>query len=220
MSNDPIETPEYKAGKKWTAENLDQLRELFTGRQVDTDELRKRLFEEAERRYPRERGDMVNDRKQTLWVAGAFRPLVDLLSSDAAGMLAVMEVSSDIGGILGAETGKMEALEELKKKPESWWRRSFGDATPYDLLEAFAIGWRRRPGRGLGEPVSRWEILIDMLGTREMWAFATLKSITEQEHAGGRRVWDVRGTKNDFDVIAEDFRERGILHQGAGDIVG
>lgn len=215
---DITEDPAYEDGIVWTTRHVDRLRELFSERELDTAELRVRLFEEAARRYPSRPGDMENDLRQTAWVAGALKPLADLMPFSPEGLAAVFDAALEMGMIYSAEAGKAEALEELKGKPRGWWQRKVGDARPNDVVMALSNAWWR-DHRGAKKGPGRFGILIDRLGTREMRALATLERITHVA-SGTYRYYDVDGKNVGFQVVSDPVFEGGRLVQGAGDIVG
>jgi hypothetical protein len=217
---DIVRTPEYKGGIHWADENLNLLRERYSSAALDTSELRTFLFTEAERLYPHKRGNMDNDLRQTLWVAGVIRRLVDTMPFTPQALAAVFDISSDLGSILGAEQGKKESFDILKKKPEKWWTTPVGDASPDDVVAVLARRWQREVGRPQRfASTDRWEVLLDMLGTREIRALETLKRITIEKSAR-YSLFDVDGRDISFQVMAADMWQGDILAQGAGEIVG
>lgn len=212
------EVPAYAEGAAWARENVAPLRELFNSGELSTPELRTRLFETAARIYPSRRGRMENDLNQTAFVAGAFRALTDLMPLTGEGAGAVFETALEMGSIWSAERAKYARLEELAAKPRGWWRARLGDASPNDVVNAASSAWWREQGRGK-RSTSRYEILIDRFGAREMAALATVRRIDDVRD-GPYRYYRVRGEDASFDIMAEDVRDGRILVQGRGDLVG
>jgi hypothetical protein len=218
------ETPEYKRGIAWADQNRARLAELYSSKEIDTPELRSRLFEIAEGFYPKitgkQRDSMENDLKQTLFVMGAFRRLIDTLPVSREALLAVMDVAMEMGSIYSAELAKSEYLELLKKRDKRWWKTKYGDATPEKIVTCLSYTWWRT----IGFPEDRaqttkWEVLIDTTGLREMAALATLSSI-ELVKDGDYVHYEVHGHEGSFDIMAEDVVKDGITVQYRGDIVG
>jgi hypothetical protein len=219
---DVTQFPEYTEGIAWAAENLDRLRERYSGVNLQTQEIRDILFGAAQQLYPEERDSMVNDLKATAFVAGALKPLAETMEFSSSGMSGIMEMAMEMGNIFGAEAAKHEALEEIKRKPNAWWYKKRGDASPRDLMERMFRRWWKE----VGDPenrrkTSRAEVLKHGFGSREMRAFSTLKNIT-LEGAGGRYVYfDVDGEEGGFQMMAEDaVHPGGIVSQRVGEIVG
>lgn len=217
---DFTETPEYQAGRAWADANLARLRERYSGKQLDTDELRSFLWAQATRLYPEQRESLENNLRQTLWVAGAIRRLVDTMAFSSEGFFAIWDIAAEMGSILGAERTAQEHLESLKKKTASWWRQRLGDVSPADVLKAVYSRWWREVGNPKNRTrTTKWEALIHGFGAREMAALDTAVEILK-ESSGPYRIYSVRGEKGSMEIIAEDVWERGRLIQGAGDIIG
>lgn len=219
---DFTETPEYKAGRQWAFRNEAPLSERYTNDDIIGGSLRTRLFEEATKLHPSEPGDMENDVRQTLWVLGAFRHIVDTLPMTREAMAAVFDASQDLGAMMGAERAKRTCFLELKKKPESWWKKKIGDASPADVTAAAAVGWRirrRQEKAARLEPANRWEVLVDLLGTREMCALQNPKKI-ELVKDGDHWYYWVHGDQTGFQMIMRPVMHEGRMIQAPGDIIG
>jgi len=215
------DTPEYRAGAAWARKTAPRLAERYSGKELNTTELRSFLWREAENLYPSQRDRMENDLRQTAWVAGAFRSLAETMPMSPEGAAAVFEASLEIGSIVGAELGKAEALEALREKPAAWWSEKVGDASPDGIVSALAVDWRRKYSKekGVSKPINRYEILKDTLGTREMRALENLSNI-EIRVDGRYQSYDVDGGDSSFQVMASDVLENGRIVQGTGEIVG
>lgn len=219
---DFTDTPEYKEGRQWAFRNEAKLSERYTNDDIIGGSLRTRLFEEATKLHPSQPGDMENDYRQTLWVLGAFRHIVDTLPKTREAMAAVFDAAQEIGAILGAERAKRECLLELKKRPEAWWKKKIGDASPADVAAAAAVGWRirKRQERAVRlEPVNRWEVLIELLGTREMCVLADPKKIDLVKDGDYWYYW-VHGEDVGFQMIMRPVMHEGRMIQAPGDIIG
>lgn len=219
---DITETPEYDAGWAWAKEfGRPELSELFTGRDVATPELRKRLFREAARRWPSSPDDLENDLRQTAFVAGGIKAVIQGLPAMSPDSLhAVLEAAMEMGAIWSAEQGKLEAFRRIKAKPAGWWRKRMGEASPQDVVLALSTAWRHdwAKERGRQAPRSKWEILIDTLGPRELWALAEATEISLREDGVPR--YRVDSPDNDFEVVSRSVYDGGILQHYAGEIVG
>ncbi len=218
---DPTETVEYDHGFRWASQNGAQLIELYSSTDLSTQELRTRLWRAAEQFYRSKRGEMENEVRQTLFVMGAVRRLVTTMPGDRAGAIAIFEIGQELGSVYAAEKWKYVHFEALRKKDASWWRKKKGDASPNQVVNALATSWwddHRDAKR-----TSKWEILIDQLGTREMCALATLGKITHNAD-DKYKTYDVDGDDCSFQVMADNVGEvidgRYIVHQRAGEIVG
>lgn len=216
---DITEQFQYAEGKLWAEENLDRLRERFTGRDLQTQELRDILWPTAEALYKPKRDSMENDVKATAWVAGAMKPLSNTLDLSREGMVAVFEMALEMGSIFGAEIVKHEALELIKEKPAAWWKKKVGELSPHELMPPIFYKWWRE----VGEPekrskTSRAEALKYVMGAREMMAFATIKSTVQKGvHGDNYVLFDVEGEGASYEMVVEDsIHGRGQ----AGDIVG
>jgi hypothetical protein len=217
---DVTDQPEYAEGVAWADRNLNILRERYSGRDLNTSELRTFLFKEAERLFRSQRDSMENDLKQDAWVAGTIRRLVDTMPESQEGLAAVFDVALEMGAIYVAEVAKHEHLESLKSKPKSWWRTKFGEAKPDDLMKPLYMRWWREIGtpKGLSR-TTRWETLKYFLGSREMAALDTLGNVTQRKD-GMYVVYEVDGDLASFEMIAENAWEGSRLIQGAGEIIG
>jgi hypothetical protein len=138
----PIDTPEYKAGWAWATEHGPMLAELFSNKEVSTPEIRVRLFQEASRRWPSDPDDLANDLKQVSFVMGAMKAAIKMLDVSHEALIAANEAGLEMSQLWVTERGKAQALEAIKKKPESWWRTKMGHATPNQVLGALAFAWR------------------------------------------------------------------------------
>lgn len=217
------EMPEYEAGVRWADENLNRLVERFTDEELVTEGLRKVLWDTAGRLYPSRRDDMDNEIRQTAWVAGAFRRLSETLPMGREAMAAVFDAALEIGSIVGAETSKKEAFDNLKRQSRAitgFWDRKAGDASIGDIVRSLEMAHRRDlPTEERDRTVTRWEVLLQRLGSREMRALETLRSVKLIKDG---RYWfyDVDGEGSSFQVMARDAIEGGRVIQGTGEIVG
>lgn len=220
---DPTETKEYFAGYEWAGTHVNRLRELYTGKEIATAELRSLLFTESMRVYPSSPGDMVNEFKQTLWVTGAMKFVVDKVPISREALTAVFDAAMEMGAALSAEYWKLECFKDLKGRPEKWWRKNVGDAAPDDVVAALAVAWRRDErrykGKGRENPLSRWEVLVDRTGSREMCILADVKNI-ELVRDGKYWYYQVEGKENSFQVMMRPTYDNGIMTQGTGEIIG
>lgn len=216
------ETPEYFAGYEWAGTHFNELRERFSSREIGS-ELRGFLFDRAGRVYPTGPGDMENEFKQTLWVTGATRFVVDKLPLEKETLREIWDMAMELGAILSAEQWKLKCWRELRKKPTGWWRKKFGDATPNDVVSALGVAWRRKEAkykeRGRSNPVSKWEVLVDMAGSREMCILAELERI-DLVKSGDYWFYHVEGKENTFEVMMRPTYHNGIMTQGTGEIIG
>lgn len=220
---DPIETQEYRDGFRWAAMHGNELIELYTSKSLSEPELRTRLWRAAGHHYPSKRGEMRNEVRQTLFVMGALRRLVETMPENIEGFRAIFEIGLEMGSIYSAEKWKAIHLEAIRKKDASWWRKKNGDASPNEVVGVLSAEWHRRHARekGVQRPSSKWEVLVDTLGTREMCALATLKKIEIED---GGRLYGVEGDDCSFQVMAKNIGDwqdgRYIIYQHAGEIVG
>lgn len=216
------EMPEYLEGLAWAAENMDRLRERFTGTDLQTQDLRDILWGAAQELYPEQRESMENDLKATAFVAGSLYRLTQMMEDSPEGLIAVSEMAMEMGSIFGAEAGKHEALESLKAKPLSWWRKKFGAASPNDLMKPIYTKWWREVGNSENRKrTTKWEALKHTLGSREMRAFEALKNVTLEGEGGVYVTYDVDGEGGGFQMMAKDaVHPGGIVSQQAGEIVG
>lgn len=214
------DTPEYSLGWEWAKEHGPLLAELFTGRDVSTPELRTRLFKEAARRWPSGSDNLVNDLKQTSFVAGALKAAIQTLPMTPEAVSAVMDAALEMGVIWSSEQGKAQALEALQAKPAGWWRRKMGVASPNDVVNAMASAWRHdwAKERGRRNPRSKWEVMIDTMGPRELWTLADATQITIREDGLPRYV--VETPEELFEVVSRPVYEGGRMTRYPGEIVG
>lgn len=219
---DPISTPQYKQGRAWAKDNQALLVERYSNADLATAELRTYLFDRALRAYPSGPGDMENELRQTLWVLGAIRHVIDTLPLTKEAMRAVFDISMELGAVLGAEIGKLQCFNELKKKPAAWWGKTFKDARPVDILAALEVDWRRRFGRekGKSKSDSPWEVMVDVFGSREMCILAHLRTIELRQDGA---YWSyVASSKdgNSFQMLMRPVYHDGRLTSLPGEIVG
>lgn len=220
------EQPVYKEGIDWAVLHAPELAERYSSTNITGEELRSYLWKVATGYYPSVRGEMENDLLQTFFVAGAIRRVIDSLPLSPAAMTEVFSIGMDVGQIYGSEKWKYKAFLELKAKDPSWWRKKLGAASPNDIVNAFSNEWWRRYAKEKkASRTSKWEVLIDVLGTREMSILAHLTNVELETHQGGRyKVWTVSGRENDFQMMAspvwENVGGRQVLVHGAGEIVG
>lgn len=217
---DITDTAEYRDGIDWAVMHAPELVERYSSNNLSAEELRTYLWKAAGSVYPSKRGDMENDLRQTQWFAGAVRRLVDTLSMNMEAMREVFDIAMEIGATYGAEKWKYVHFLELKKKDASWWRKKKGDASPNDVVGVMSNLWWRTYAKEKGvKSTSKWEILIDTLGTREMCALATLDEITARKD-GEYQSYEVDGDECSFQVISAPVWNGSYLVQGMGDIVG
>lgn len=215
-----IDTPEYQAGWAWAKEHGPLLAELFTSREVVTPELHVRLFREAGRRWPSESDNLENDLKQAAFVMGAMKALIQSLPMTPEAAVAINEAGLQMSHIWSTEQGKAHALEDLKKKPENWWRTRMGAVSPNQVVNALSFAWRidHAKEKGRKNPRSKWEILIDTLGPREMEILADATAILERKDGYERFVVDA--PEDAFEIISRPAYEGGRMLRYPGEIVG
>lgn len=223
-NKDFTETAEYREGIDWAVMHAPELAERYSSNNITANELRTYLWKVSGQIYPSKRGDMENDMRQTLWVAGAIRRIIDTLPMNLKSMSEVFDIAMEIGQAYGAEKWKYIHFQTLKEKDASWWRKKKGAASPNDIVGVLSNAWWREHAKGKGvSRTSKWEILIDTLGPREMCALASLETIKYRED-GEYKSYEVEGDDCDFQVIASPVYDtssgRMILVQGMGDIVG
>jgi hypothetical protein len=214
------DSPEYQAGWAWATEHGPLLAELFSGKEVSTPELRVRLFREATRRWPSDPDDLMNDLKQVAFVMGALKAAIKTLGNNREAVIAANEAGLEMSQLWSTEQGKARALEDLKKKPENWWRTRMGAATPNQVVNALSFAWRVDWAREKGRknPRSKWEILIDTLGPREMEILADATAILERKDGYERFVIDA--PEDAFEIISRPAYEGGRMLRYPGEIVG
>lgn len=221
MSIDDSE--EYATGYEWGVENAPRLAELFSSRELATSELRTRLFKEAVKRWPSQSDSMENELKQTAFVAGAFKAFAERMPMSRETLAAVFEAAMEMGSIWNAEIWKSKHLETLKEKPRVWWSRKKGAASPNHIVGIMSVKWRKDygPEKGRKDPKSKWEILIDTMGTREMSALASLENIEDLRENYPFGVLRVEGKDTDFEVVSEPaYTPEGRIYQWPGEIIG
>ncbi len=218
---DVTKTPEYRLGWEWATEHGPLLAELFTGKDVSTPELRVRLFKEATRMWPSQRDTMEHDLNQTAFVAGAIKAAIDTLPLTADALAATFEASMEMGTVWSTEQWKNHYLEELKKKPVGWWRRKFGDARPLDIVNVLSSAWRRdwAKERDRPDPGSKWAVLIDTMGSREISVLADLTRI-EEHKSGDYFTYYVTSPDGSFEVLSRPVYAGGRMYRYPGEIVG
>lgn len=219
-----MDSPEYNAGRTWAHKNQNRLAESYSNDDIIGGSLRMKLFEEAGKLYPAAGGNMENDLRQTLWVMGAFRHIVDTLPMTREAMIAALDAASDLGAIYSVEVAKLKCFKELKAKDPGWWKKKLGDATPADVVAAATVGWRvkRRVEKSLGPyptPKSIWEVLVDAFGSREM---CLLSHAQEIELVQDRAYWYywVHGPESGFQMIMRPVVQDGRLVHVPGDLIG
>ena len=216
---DPMDLPEYQEGVTWARANKSSLVERYTGKELNTPELRTHLFEEAVRLYPDERESMDNRLRQTAWVAGAFKAIIQDLNFTREALLTVMETAQEMGMVFSVEWATKELIEEILGKGPVWWASKHGDVTLKDLFRALSIQWNRQHRKEKGRLKSIVELMIDQLGSRELNVLANLENI-EYLDEGLYKRYVVTSPGNSFEVMAHDAVEKGRILQGAGEIVG
>lgn len=215
---------DYKEGIDWAVLHSPELAERYSSTNITGPELRTYLFRVAEEIFPARRGDPENDLRQTIFVAGAIRRVIDTLPLSPQAMSEVFEIAMDVGQYYGAERWKYSCFLELKEKDASWWRKRKGAASPNDIVNALSsLWWRQYAKEKAVSKTSKWEILVDTLGTREMCILAHLTEV-EARVDGKYKSWIVFGKDNDFQMMSapvwESVGGRMILVQGEGEIVG
>lgn len=223
-SQDITDQADYREGIDWAVLHSPELVERYSSTNITGDELRSYLWKVAGNIYPSKRGDPENDLRQTFFVAGAIRRIIDTLELTPGAMKEVFGVAMDIGQIYGAERWKYACFLELKEKDTSWWRKRKGAASPNDIVGALAnYWWRRFAKEKQVSRTSKWEVLVDTLGTREMCILAHLTNVDAQDQ-GKYKTWTVEGKENTFQMMSapvwENVGGRMILVQGMGEIVG
>lgn len=214
------ETAEYKEGFDWAALHSPELVERYSSNNLSAQELRGYLWKNADRAYPSKRGEMENELRQTLFVAGAIREIIGHLPTNLESIRALYEIAGEMGQIYSAEKWKYVHFLELKKKDSSWWRKKKGDASPNEVVSALANYWWNKIARERGvKSTSKWEILIDTLGTREMCALASLGKVVLNDE-GKYKTYDVEGDDCEFQMMAAPVIENGRVYSLAGEIVG
>lgn len=216
-----VNSPEYRLGWEWAKEHGPIITELFTSTEMATTELRTRLFGEAARKWPSQRDDISNDLKQTAFVAGAMQAVAETMPMTREALAAVFDAALDIGMMWSAEAAKAEHLDSLKARPVGWWRRKFGDARPIDVVNALSVTWRKEwaEERGRAHPGSKWAVLIDMLGSRELAVLDELERIEELQD-GAYTTYEIIGKDGSFQIIARPVYQQGRLTNLPGEIVG
>lgn len=219
---DPTETPEYNAGRSWAEKNDNRLVERYSNDDIIGGSLRTHLFEEAAKLYPAAGGDLENDLRQTLWVLGAFRHVVETLPMTREAQIAVFDAANELGAIFSAERAKLECLRNLKAKPAGWWKTKLGDVNPDAVVAAASVGWRlrRRKEKELRtQPVSKWEVLVDWFGSREMCVLDNAQRIELVRDRAHWYYW-VHGDEVGFQMIMRPSMHEGRMIHAPGDLIG
>lgn len=220
---DITDQPDYREGVDWAVLHSSELVERYSSTDITADLLRSYLWKVAGEIFPSKRGEMENDLRQTFFVAGAIRRVIDTLPLSVQAMKEVFEIAMDIGQVYGAEKWKYKCFLELQEKDASWWRRKQGAASPNDIVNALSNYWWREYAKEKGvSRTSKWEVLIDTLGTREI---CVLSDLTNVEAEGEKyKTWTVESKENSFQMMAAPVYEvvngRSVLVQGMGEIVG
>jgi len=214
------DVPEYQIGFEWATEHGPVLAELFSNKEVSTPELRVRLFKEATRLWPSQHDDLANDLKQVAFVAGAMKAAVRTLQLSPEAMVAINEAGFEIGDLWRLEQVKANSLQALQAKPASWWRTKMGDVTPNQVVGVLSVAWRHdfAKEKGRRDPKSKWEILIDSLGPREIEILVDATKIYERNDGLSRYVVDA--PEDAFEVISRPLYEGGRMLRYPGEIVG
>jgi hypothetical protein len=221
---DITDQPDYSEGIDWAVLHSRELVERYSSTEITGDLLRSYLWKVATVIFPSKRGEMENELRQTFFVAGAIRRIIDTLPLSPKAMTEVFDIGLDAGQIYGAEKWKFKCFLELKEKDVSWWRKKQGAASPNDIVNALSNKWWREYAKEKGvSRTSKWEILIDILGTREMCILSNLRKVKAQDE-GKYKTWTVFGKENTFQMMSAPVYEwidgRSILVQGMGEIVG
>lgn len=220
---DITDQPQYVEGIGWATFHSNELVERYSSVNITGDELRSHLWKIATQIYPSKRGEMENELRQTFFVAGAIRRVIDSIPLSPEAMREVFDIALDMGQIYGAEKWKYKCFLELRAKDASWWRKKRGAASPNHIVNALSNYWWRKYAREKAATrTSKWEILIDTMGTRELCVLADLVNV---EAEGEKyKTWTVEGKENSFQMMAAPVYEmidgRSILVQGMGEIVG
>lgn len=214
------DTPGYHAGFEWATEHGPLLAELFSSKEVSTPELRVRLFQEATRRWPSKHDDLGNDLKQVAFVAGAMKAAVRTMPMSPETLITMNEAAMDMGSLWSAEQTKAMALQALQAKSTGWWRKKMGDVSPNDVVNALASAWRHdwAKERGRSNPRSKWEVLIDATGAREIEILADAVKISEDP--GAPSTYTIESSEDSFQIISRPLFEGGRLLRYPGEIVG
>lgn len=214
------DTPEYRTGFEWATEHGPALAELFSNKEVSTPELRVRLFKEATRLWPSKHDDLANDLRQVAFVAGAMKAAVRTLQLSPEGMVAINDAGYEMGDLWRLEQIKARSLQTLQEKPASWWRTKMGDVTPNQVVGALSVAWRHdfAKEKGRRDPRSKWEILIDSLGPREIEILVDATKIYERNDGLSRYVVD--SPEDAFEVISRPLYEGNQMLRYPGEIVG
>lgn len=214
------DTPEYRAGFEWSTEHGPLLAELFSNREVSTPELRVRLFKEATRLWPSKHDDLSNDLKQVAFVAGAMKAAIRTLPVSRESLIAMNETAMEMGSLWTAENTKASALERLQAKSFIWWRKKMGDASPNDVVNALSYAWRHdwAKERGRLNPRSKWEVLIDSTGAREIEILAEAVKISEEP--GTPYTYTIESEEDSFQIVSRPGYEGTRMLRYPGEIVG
>lgn len=217
---DITESPGYATGWAWAKEYGPDLSELFSSRSVSTPEFRVRLFKEASRRWPSSSDNLDNDLLQVAFVAGAMKAAVETLPLTPEALSAVMDAAMDMSMTWSVERSKARSIKALQAKPESWWRKKIGDASPGSVVAALSVAWRKQwaKERGRLDPKSRWEVLIDVMGSRELDALLNATSITELHDGVSRYV--IESPEESAEIVSKYMREGDRIYHYPGEIVG
>jgi len=217
---DITESPGYATGWAWAKEHGPDLSELFSSRSVATPELRTRLFKEASRRWPSDPNHLENDLLQVAFVAGAMKAAVETLPLEPQALAAIMDAAMEMGMTWSMEKAKVRALQALQAKPAGWWRKKLVGASPLDVVAVLSIAWRKdwAKERGRSDPKSRWEILIDTMGVRELDALLNATSITELHDGVSRYLIDA--PEESAEIVSRYAREGNVIYHYPGEIVG
>lgn len=143
LRRDITDQPDYREGIDWAVMHRVELTERYSSTNITEQDLRTYLFRIAERLYPHQREDPENDLRQTFFVAGAIRRIIDTIPFGLEAMREVFDMGMDIGEIYGAERWKVICFRELREKEPSWWRKKRRDASPNFPLN----GGAGMPGR-------------------------------------------------------------------------
>lgn len=216
--------PDYSEGIDWAVLHSPEIAERYSSTNITGDELRSYLWKVATGIFPSKRGEMENELRQTFFVAGAIRRVIDSIPLSPKALTEVFDVAMDIGQIYGAEKWKYKCFLELKAKDAAWWRKKQGAASPNNIVLSLSSLWWRQYAKEKGvSRTSKWEILIDTLGTREMCILSNLRKVEAQDE-GKYKTWTVYGKENTFQMMSAPVFEmvngRHILVQGEGEIVG
>jgi hypothetical protein len=209
-------TAEYRQGEDYARQNRARFAELYTSQRISTPELWKRLADDAERIFPAAGpADLVNaELSQMAWIAGVVHLLLETMRGGREATEAMFEIALEVGTFYGVLHSKAGAFRRLATKGEAWWSEYLGDASPAEIVNAYAKKYRRDKGRD----GTHFEVLADF-GSRELNALDKVTSI-ERIEDGPYKVLEVSGGAGAFSIMENDVWQGKQRVQAAGDLVG